>query len=76
MLGASAAVAVAIIVIAWMWFHQSQVSPGSLTGAHWDLVMHTAMRWAVPTFFYVSIGAWLVQLLHAGIKRLRARLGW
>lgn len=74
--GAGIAAVFIVIVTGGDWIINLQGRFHGAAGTHWDMVMHTALAMALPAFLYASVGAWLVQLFRAGIKRLWGRKGW
>lgn len=74
--GLAVALVVALGVTLLEWYE----NPGGIfrgdTGTQWHYVWETAWSWFAPTFLYGVAIAWLAQLVYAGYKRTRGRMGW
>ena len=72
--------AVAFVLTLSMTIHDWYENPGGVFRTdgvtHWHFVWDTAWSWFAPAFFYAVVIAWLAQIIYAGYKRTRERMGW
>ena len=74
--GAALAILLSVTMTVWDWVENPSGIFHGPAGTRWDFVVQTAVSWLIPTFVYGTLGAWLVQIVRAGIKRLWGRRGW
>lgn len=74
--GTAVAIVIAAAMTGWGWVENTHGRFRGQEGTHWHFVLETALDWLIPVFCYATVGAFLVQLVRAGIRRLWARKGW